>query len=70
MGNRVAMKMPCNNFYNACCIYHSIYIMRLNIRYISNKVCMYVPKLYFLGSYAMVPICTPNYRKIQGRDFC
>lgn len=44
--------------------------MRLNIRYISNKVCMYVPKLYFLGSYAMVPICTPNYRKIQGRDFC
>lgn len=30
---------------------------------------IYVPNLYFLGSHAVVPRCTPNQRKIQGRAF-
>lgn len=33
--------MPYHYFYNAACIYHYIYIMHLNIRYISYTVCMY-----------------------------
>lgn len=33
--------MPYHYFYNAACIYHYIYIMHLNIRYISFTVLMY-----------------------------
>lgn len=41
---RAAMEitvMPYHYFYNAACIYHYIYIMHLNIRYISFTVLMY-----------------------------